>query len=66
MRREEGFCYLSGMTGHFAGAGEEVKVFISGDGWWYLSGKSGMDGVGATAMAIWLQQRGKPASEATE
>lgn len=52
IKQEAGFCYLASVTGQFRGYGEEVRVFVSGDGWWYLDGKSAKSGVGATAMAI--------------
>ena len=47
--QDEGFCYLTGVTGDFEGGGEEARIVIKG-GSWYLVGKSGQaNGVGARA-----------------
>ncbi|MFT4512614.1 MAG: hypothetical protein ACI89X_001695 [Planctomycetota bacterium] len=35
----KGFCYISGMGGHFAGGGEGVRVWID-DGIWWVGGRS--------------------------
>ncbi len=45
MPKDDGFCALSLVTGHFQGGGEIVKVYIGKDGWWYLGGQSGQEGV---------------------
>lgn len=44
----EGFCYLTRVTGKFKGGGEAVWIHVKG-GSWYLGGKSQQDGVGASA-----------------
>jgi regulation of enolase protein 1 (concanavalin A-like superfamily) len=45
MPKDDGFCALSLVTGHFQGGGEMVKVYIGKDGWWYLGGQSRQEGV---------------------
>ena len=38
--KDEGFCFLSEVGGHFAGGGEATSVYIGDDGFWYLGGHS--------------------------
>ena len=45
IRKEEGFCALTLVTGHFQGAGEMVRVYVADDGYWYLGGDSQQEGV---------------------
>ena len=45
-------CFLTGVTGQFHGAGEEVKVGMVGDGTWGLSAKSGTRDVAAWARCL--------------
>jgi hypothetical protein len=51
IRKEEGFCYLTRVNGQFAGLGEEARVYIGDDGYWYLSG-SAYKPLAATAMSV--------------
>lgn len=52
IRKDAGFCALSLVTGAFAGGGEIVKVWIGPDGFWYLGGQSGQEGVGAECIVV--------------
>jgi hypothetical protein len=47
IRRGEGFCVLTKVSGRFQGGGESVRLWIDGDGWWYLGGESHQLGVNA-------------------
>jgi serine/threonine protein kinase len=48
----EGFCYLSAVGGSFRGFGEEVRVYVGPDGYWYLDGRTGGPHVRARAVSI--------------
>ena len=50
--QSEGFCFLSGMGGHFQGQGEEVRVAQAESGEWTLSGTSKQFGVAAEAVSV--------------
>jgi hypothetical protein len=52
MPKADGFCALSLVTGHFQGGGEVVKVYIGEDGYWYLGGQSGQEGVAAQCIVV--------------
>lgn len=52
LRKEEGFCALSGVTGHFQGGGEAVRVYLGDDGYWYLGGESQQDDVAADCIVV--------------
>src|SRR5579862_3643972 len=52
LKRDEGFCFLTEIGGHFAGAGEVVRVSIGDDGYWYLAGASGQDELWGKAMGV--------------
>ena len=52
IRQDEGFCALTGVGGGFQGGGEEVRVFVGADGYWYLGGKSMQKGVEAECMVV--------------
>ena len=52
IRKEEGFCALTGIGGGFAGDGEEAHVYIGEDGYWYLGGKSMQKGVAAECVVV--------------
>ena len=52
IRQDEGFCALTLVTGHFQGGGEVVKVYIGEDGYWYLGGQSGQEGVAAKCVIV--------------
>ena len=41
LQKVAGICVLSGVTGRFAGPGEDIRVRLDDDGYWYLEGKSG-------------------------
>lgn len=51
IRKEEGFCYLTRVSGEFAGMGEQARVYIESDGYWYLHGSS-FKPLGASAMSV--------------
>lgn len=52
IRKEEGFCALTGVGGGFAGSGEQAHVYIGDDGYWYLGGKSMQEGVSAECIIV--------------
>jgi hypothetical protein len=52
IRKEEGFCFLTEVGGHFAGGGEVVHVYIGPDGFWYLGGNSGQPELWGKAMSV--------------
>jgi thiol-disulfide isomerase/thioredoxin len=53
IHKDEGFCVLASVAGHFDGFGESVKVYLDErDGFWYLTGTSAKKGVRATAISI--------------
>lgn len=52
IRKDQGFCALSLVTGGFAGGGEIVKVWIGPDDYWYLGGQSQQEGVGAECIVV--------------
>lgn len=47
----QGYCFLTGVTGHFVGGGENVYVTAS-NGTWQLTGSSGQQGVAGWARCI--------------
>jgi hypothetical protein len=52
IRKEEGFCALTMVTGHFEGGGEMVRVYVADDGYWYLGGDSQQEGVAAECIIV--------------
>lgn len=48
----EGICVLTKVTGHFAGGGESVRVWIDDDGYWYLGGDSHQADVAADCAVL--------------
>jgi len=50
--KNSGFCFLSSVSGHFAGYGEGVGVHVGEDGFWSLEGHSGQDVLSARAISI--------------
>ena len=60
LRADEGFCALTSVTGHFAGSGEVVKVYVAEDGYWYLAGRSMQDDVAAECIVIRYRKAPKP------
>ncbi len=52
IRKEEGFCALTQITGSFQGAGEMVHVYVGNDGYWYLGGDSHQEGVAAECVVV--------------
>ena len=48
IKATEGLCYLTAVTGHFAGGGEKVKIYRE-DGFWVLGGFSHKQGIEADA-----------------
>jgi hypothetical protein len=53
--KNSGYCFLTGVTGHFVGGGEAVYVTMdSTNSTWILTGRSGQQGISGTAMcASW-------------
>jgi hypothetical protein len=63
VRRSEGFCYLTMVSGKFEGAGEEVRIFIE-DGAWRLGGKSRQKDLDAGARCVkWDPERPLPVTK---
>jgi hypothetical protein len=52
IKRDEGVCFLTGVSGHFQGAGENVRVWIAEDGYWYLGGQSMQEGISADCVVL--------------
>ena len=61
IRKDEGFCALTGVTGRFEGDGEQVRVYIGDDDYWYLGGQSAQKGVAATCVIVRYPETLKPA-----
>lgn len=40
IRKEEGFCALTGITCHFRDSAQSIRLFIGRDGFWYLTGNA--------------------------
>jgi hypothetical protein len=40
IRQEDGFCYLSSISGALDGGGEAARVYVGEDGFWYLGGET--------------------------
>lgn len=49
--QNDGWCFLTYVTGHFAGRGEAVWIYNS-NGYWVLTGQSGQQGVAAIAQCV--------------
>jgi hypothetical protein len=60
IRKEEGFCALTMVTGSFQGAGEMVRVYVGDDGYWYLGGESHQEGVAAACIVVRFGKDAKP------
>lgn len=56
IRADEGICFLTAVRGHFAGGGEEVRVYIGDDGYWYLGGNAGQN-IWAKAMSVQFSRK---------
>ena len=68
LKDDEGFAFLSSLSGHFLGDGEEVRVSHADDGQWRLEGRSGQKEFAASATAVRVVKapnRGKPLATAT-
>jgi hypothetical protein len=52
IRKDEGFCALTSVTGCFQGGGEKVSVYVADDGYWYLGGQSQQEGVAAECIVV--------------
>lgn len=52
IKKDDGFCFLSTVSGAFRGGGEEVKVHLAADNYWYLSGRSAQAALSAKAMSV--------------
>lgn len=48
----DGICFLTGISGHFLGGGEQVRLWIDSDGYWYLGGQSQQQGVAAECAVV--------------
>jgi len=57
LRKEEGFCFLASVSGVLAGSGEQLRVYLADDGYWYLAGQSGQDALSARAIAVRVPTR---------
>ena len=58
IRQDEGFCALTSVTGHFAGDGEQVKVYVAEDGYWYLGGHSRQHDVATECIVVRYRSKG--------
>ncbi len=66
IRRDEGFCALTSVTGFFRGGGESVKVYVAEDGYWYLGGTSQQDSVAAECIVVRFRHTAKLRTESPE
>lgn len=60
IRKDEGFCALTSVTGRFEGDGEQARVYVGADDYWYLGGKSAQRGVAAECMVVRYPEALKP------
>jgi hypothetical protein len=56
IKKDDGFCYLSGVAGKFEGDGETARVHVAEDGWWYLTGKAAQ-AISARAISVRVKGR---------
>lgn len=54
--KDEGFCYISAITGALDGGGETAKVYIGDDGAWYLGGETLNGALNLTATAVKIKR----------
>ncbi len=40
---KEGFCFVSSVTGGFNGGGESIRLYVDDEGYWTMTGTSGVD-----------------------
>lgn len=67
IHKDEGFCFLSSVSGTFRGFGEKVRVYINpDDGFWYLEGQSGQNQLAAKAYSVKLVRSSAIKLECTE
>ena len=66
IRRDEGFCALTSVSGQFEGSGELVEVYLADDGYWYLGGRSQQQDVAAECIVIRFHDKGAAAPAASE
>jgi WD40 repeat protein len=52
LKRDEGICYLAGVGGTMRGYGEQVRVQLADDGFWYLEGKTAQAELSGKAIAL--------------
>lgn len=64
LRKEEGFCFLSGIGGGLRGGGDLVQLYDGDDGYVYLGGRSAQPLLFAHAISVRLPRprRGTPAA----
>jgi hypothetical protein len=52
IKKDEGFCTISGIGGAFNGGGEAAVLYIGDDGYWYLRGQTGAGFLRITATCV--------------
>ncbi|HEY2250590.1 MAG TPA: hypothetical protein VGH74_06000, partial [Planctomycetaceae bacterium] len=52
IHRDEGICFISGISGEWGGDGEHAKLSIHEDGYWYFDMHRANDSAAAEATAI--------------
>lgn len=55
IKKDEGFCTISGIGGAFNGGGEAAVLYIGDDGYWYLRGQTGAGFLRITATCVKLK-----------
>ena len=55
IKADEGFCYLSSITGALDGGGETARLYVGEDGFWYLGGETANGFLNLTATAVRLR-----------
>lgn len=63
IHQTDGFCFLSSVTGKLQGFGEEVRVHLGEDGYWYLRGRSMQFALGAKAICVRVREPGSLEAE---
>jgi hypothetical protein len=50
--KNEGICFLAAVTGGLQGGGEDVRIHLGNDGYWYLGGRSGQKSLALAAYSM--------------
>jgi hypothetical protein len=59
IHKDEGFCFISGVSGRYEGNGEVANLTVEADGFWYLEGKAAQRTMTARAIGVRNVPRGR-------